>query len=234
MPATKGSCCHNDRLRACRFSSSKTLCLHVSATKGFYYDENDCRPAMSVRHCATDHFAPLQSSMYAPLMLQACSRKHCRLAMKHRRPLEAFDALLIDPMRPCNGLLAIGETMPSAPSPALMQNWRLVAPPVFLPGPPAGAGRVTCCGGRPPNVVERGGGSGSASSNTSLHRRVNREHVAVLDDRLFEFLAVATGVFLAALRAEVGEAGSWFCFSSPEERASSISCWAMPFGLREG
>ena len=81
--------------------------------------------------------------VHASIDVRRPVEKHCRLAMKHRRPLEAFDTLAIDLMRPANGLLALRETMrghqPSLARPK-MQSGALRRRPCCPACPLAGAG----------------------------------------------------------------------------------------------
>ena len=98
-PATKGSCY---AMIGCRHAKAfiivKTL-VCTSAIKGFYYDENDCRHAMNLDTGAIDRCTAAIIDVHASIDVRRPVEKHCRLAMKHCRPHEAFDTLLIDLMR---------------------------------------------------------------------------------------------------------------------------------------
>ena len=68
----------------------KTL-NRTRANKGFYYDENDCRHAMNLDTAAIDRCTAAIIDVHAAIDVRRPVEKHCRLAMKHRRPREAFD-----------------------------------------------------------------------------------------------------------------------------------------------
>lgn len=148
-PAIKGSCY---AMIGCRHAKAfiivKTL-VCTSAIKGFYYDENNCRPAMNLDIAAIDRCSLAIIDVHVSIDVRRPVEKRCRLAMKHRRPLEAFEPLAIDLVCPVSGLLAVREAMPgSPPSPApKCKAAPCGAARVARPAPSRGQGRVTCCGG---------------------------------------------------------------------------------------
>ena len=142
-PAIKGSCyAMIDCRHAKAFIIVKTL-VCTSAIKGFYYDENDCRHAMNLDTAAI-------IDVHASIDVRRPVEKHCRLAMKHCRPHEAFDTLLIDLMRPATAFSPSARRCPGA-GPRRPPPKRKAAPcgaaRVARPAPSRGPGRVTCCGG---------------------------------------------------------------------------------------
>ena len=150
-PATKGSCY---AMIGCRHAKALTIVktlVCTSAIKGFYYDENDCRPAMNLDMPAIDRCTLAIIDVHASIDVCRPVEKRCRLAMKHCKPLEAFDTLAIDLIRPGNGLLALREALPGS-QPSSSPAPKCKAAPcggarVARPAPSRGPGRVTCCGG---------------------------------------------------------------------------------------
>ena len=139
-PATKGSCY---AMIGCRHAKAfiivKTL-VCTSAIKGFYYDENDCRHAMNLDTAAIDRCTAAIIDVHASIDVRRPVEKHCRLAMKHCRPHEAFDTLLIDLMRPATAFSPSARRCPGPRRPPQMQSGALRRRPCCPACPLAGAG----------------------------------------------------------------------------------------------
>lgn len=135
-PAIKGSCY---AMMGCRHAKAfiivKTL-VCTSAIKGFYNDENDCRPAMNLDTPAIDRCSLAIIDGHVSIDVRRPVEKRCR-------PLEAFETLAIDLVRPGSGLLALRETI-SGPRPPIahpqMQSGALRRRPCCPACPLSGAG----------------------------------------------------------------------------------------------